>query len=83
MKVFTVNGSVNNDFLTSFQAGYIYRIDLNSLISAFVGKIPVPGGVTTEDPKDPIDPDPEMPGVNVVVSVKVNPWKVTDITPSI
>lgn len=83
MKVFTVNGSVNNDFLTSFQAGYIYRIDLNSLISAFVGKIPVPGGVATEDPKDPIDPDPEMPGVNVVVSVKVNPWKVTDITPSI
>lgn len=71
------------DRITDFVSGKIYRLDMNSLLSSFVGSIPVPGGESSVTPADPIDPDPEMPGSQVEVSIKVVPWTIVNMTPEI
>lgn len=64
VSLFTDVANGAGSYITNFQGGFIYRIDLKDLLYTFVGDVPVPGGVPTDgkDPKDPVDPDPEMPG---------------------
>ena len=79
IKAFQQAGS----YVTSFKNATIYRINLNNLLSTFVGKVPVPGGKPSVNPTDPIDPDPEMPGSQLDVRVEIVPWTIQNIIPSI
>ena len=72
-----------NAYLTNFKSATIYRVNLNELLNAFVGKVPVPGGKPTAVPTDPIDPDPEMPGSQLNLTVQIVPWIIQNITPDI
>lgn len=73
----------SNSYVSNYKAGYIYRFDLNDLRDAFVGNSPVPGVSGKVDPTDPVDPDPEMPGSQVTVTLEVMPWKIQNIKPEI
>lgn len=80
----TAAGGTGN-YITSIKGGYIYRLNLNDLLYQFVGNVPVPEGKPTDgkDPKDPIDPDPEMPTSQLIMNVQVMPWILQNIYPSI
>lgn len=73
------------NYITNFQGGYIYRFNLNELLYSFVGDIPVPEGVPTggDKPKDPVDPDPEMPASELILQIHILPWTIQNIYPSI
>ena len=74
-----------SDYVTSYQRGKIYLLDLNDLLNSFVGDRPVPGAALPDgkEPGDPVDPDPEMPGVKAVIKVKVDPWTTETVHPVI
>lgn len=69
------------NYITEFKGGNIYRFNLNDLLYTFVGDVPVPGGKPTEDPTDPVDPDPEMPDSELVMTVKILEWVIQNIFP--
>lgn len=73
----------SDKYVSKFSRAMIYRINLNDLLGAFTGKVPVPGGKAKVDPKDPIDPDPEMPGSQLSMTVKIMSWTIQNITPDI
>ena len=77
--------ATNRKFINNFEMGNIYRFDLTQLLYSFVGNVPVPGGKHPGDliPTDPIDPDPEMPGKEVVANIQVLPWKLNNVFPVI
>lgn len=84
-------GAVGN-YVTDYQMSNIYRLNLNDIVKALRPQAPVPNGVNLnpekpgekpEDPNNPIDPDPEMPGVSLVMKVTVLPWTIQNITPEI
>lgn len=72
-----------NVYVTNFKSATIYRVDLKDLLGSFVGKVPVPGGKPSVTPTDPIDPDPEMPGSQLNLTVQIVPWVIQNITPDI
>lgn len=89
---FTSDGA----FVTKFDRGTIYRVNLADLLGSFVGKFPVPGTLPPEDiptvpgkpdvpvePNDPVDPDPEMPAAELSVGITILEWTVKNIKPSI
>ena len=73
------------NYITNFQGGYIYRFNLNELLYSFIGDVPVPEGKPTDgqEPKDPVDPDPEMPGSQLIMTVQILPWTIQNIYPVI
>lgn len=70
-----------NEFITEYKRGTIYRVDLEALLSNFIGKVPVPG--MPDGGKDPVDPDPEMPTSQLIMTVTVTPWEVQNANPII
>ena len=84
---FKNTGSNGTGYVTEFKSAFIYRIDLSTLRSAFVGNAPVPGGKDLlpvgVTPKNPLDPDPEMPNSQLDMNVSVVPWTIANITPDI
>lgn len=85
VKLFTDSEKGSGSYVTSFERGNIYRFNLNDLTYAFVGGAPVPDGVLQPgvDPTDPVDPDPEMPGAEVIMTVKILPWTIKNIYPEV
>lgn len=77
------NGS--NSVVTSFERGKVYILDINDLKENFVGDRPVPGVDLPDgkEPTDPVDPDPEMPGLKGVIKIKVENWTSEKIHPVI
>lgn len=85
VKLFSQEQEGKGSYLTTFEKGNIYRFNLNDLLYSFIGNVPVPGGRHPGDvqPTDPVDPDPEMPGAELIVKVQVLPWTVQNMYPVI
>lgn len=78
IKLFKTDGNV---FITEYKRGTIYRVDLEALLGNFMGKVPVPG--MPDGGKDPVDPDPEMPTSQLIMTITVTPWDVQNAKPVI
>lgn len=72
-------------YIYEYKAGYIYRFELDELLKSFVGEAPVPGGIHPGGtlPTDPVDPDPEIPGAELIMKVEILPWTIQNIYPVI
>lgn len=68
IKTFNAAGAL----ITNFEAGKIYRLDLNDLTDNFKP------GVTP-----PVDPDPEDEKADLELKVTVTPWALVNMTPNI
>lgn len=88
IKLFSTSQTDLSKYESNFKSGYIYRLSLNDLLPFFVGKAPIPGNGQVDDdvivtPSNPVDPQPEMPGVNLSVGIKVTPWTSENVYPVI
>lgn len=83
LSLFSDGALGTGNYITDFTGGNIYRFNLNDLLYTFVGDVPVPGGKPTDDkdPIDPVEPDPEMPESELIMTVKILEWAIQNIFP--
>ena len=74
--------TIDSAYITQFVRSKIYRLDLNDLVSIFKGEKPFKDA-DIEDPSDPVDPDPEMPGSKLTLKVTVENWTIENMKPVI